>query len=93
MMQETITTLPGAEVLSRAKTFFAERVPQYSAFLEKEGPSYAVFRGQGGEEIAVAVFEAGNGVNVRASSMLHEQIIGRFLSTLPQADADHNDHS
>jgi hypothetical protein len=39
------------------------------------------------------VFEAGNGVKVRASSMLHEQIIGRFLSTLPQAEADQNEHS
>ena len=86
-MQETITTLPGSEVLARAKTFFAERAPQYSAFLEKEGPSYAVFRGQGGEEIAVAVFEHDDGVRVRASSMLHEQIIGRFLSTLPGVEA------
>ena len=86
MMQETFTTLPGPDVLSRAKTFFAERVPQYSAFLEEEGPGYAVFRGQGGEEIAVAVFEEDDGVKVRASSMLHEQMIGRFLSTLPHAE-------
>ncbi|UCD23057.1 MAG: hypothetical protein JSW51_08285 [Gemmatimonadota bacterium] len=87
MMQEIVTTLPGGEVLLRAKTFFAERVPQYSAFLEKEGPGYAVFRGQGGEEIAVAWFEEGENVKVRASSMLHEQVIGRFLSTLPAAEA------
>jgi len=87
MMQETLTTMPGSEVLSRAKSFFAERVPQYSAFLEEEGPSHAVFRGQGGEEIAVAVFEQDNGVKVRASSMLHEQVIGRFLSTLPPVEA------
>ena len=85
-MQEILTTMPGAEVLARAKTFFAEGVPQYSAFLEEEGRNHAVFRGQGGEEIAVAVFEQDNGVKVRASSMLHEQMIGRFLSTLPHAE-------
>jgi hypothetical protein len=85
MIHEMTTTLSGEEVLARAKTFFAERVPQYSAFLEKEGQTYATFRGQGGEEIAVAVFLAENGVRVRASSMLHDQTIGRFLSTLPEA--------
>ncbi|UCG85122.1 MAG: hypothetical protein JSW71_14420 [Gemmatimonadota bacterium] len=82
------TTLSGEEVLARAKTFFAERVPQYSAFPETEGPSYATFRGQGGEEIAVAVFAEKNGVKVRATSMLHDQTIGRFLSTLPRAEGE-----
>jgi hypothetical protein len=85
MMQEMTTTLSAAEVISRAKTFFAERVPQYSAFVEKEGPSFATFRGQGGEEIAVAVFEGDKGAKVRASSMLYHQAIGRFFSTLPGA--------
>jgi hypothetical protein len=88
MLHEMTTTLSGEEVLARAKVFFAERVPQYSAFPEKEGPSYATFRGQGGEEIAVAVFAGQSGVMVRASSMLHDQMIGRFLSTLPEADAE-----
>ena len=88
MMHEMTTTLAGEEVLARAKTFFAERVPQYSAFPEKAGPGYATFRGQGGEEIAVAVFELEKGVKVRASSMLHDQTIGRFLSTLPRPEIE-----
>jgi hypothetical protein len=88
MMQEMTTTLPAEEVISRAKVFFAERVPQYSAFVEKEGPSFATFRGQGGEEIAVAVFAGERGARVRASSMLHHQAIGRFFSTLPKARAE-----
>jgi hypothetical protein len=83
MMYEMTTRLAAVEVLTRAKTFFAERVPQYSAFLEKEGPGFATFRGQGGEEIAVAVFEVEKGVKIRASSLLHHQAIGRFFSTLP----------
>ena len=88
MMHEMTTSLTAREVLARAKTFFAERVPQYSAYPELEGPSYATFRGQGGEEIAVAVFAEANGVKVRASSMLHDQTIGRFLSTLPVAEGN-----
>ncbi len=87
MMHETLTSLAPEEVLDRAVTFFAERVPQYSAFPEKRGSGYAVFRGQGGEEIALAVFQEADGVKVRATSLLHEQAIGRFLSTLPRKDA------
>ncbi len=86
MMHEMTTSLAAAEVLERAKSFFAERVPHSAAFLEKEGPGFVTFRGQGGEEIALAVFEGPDGVTVRASSMLHEQAIGRFFSTLPAAE-------
>ena len=87
MMYEMMTTLAPDEVLTRAKSFFAERVPQYGAFLEMEGPRFATFRGQGGEEIAVAVLEEGDGVRVRASSMLFGQVIGRFFSTLPVGES------
>ena len=41
MMYETATSLPGSEVLRRAKAFFAERIPHHAAFLEQEGPSFA----------------------------------------------------
>lgn len=85
MMHEMTTTLTPSEVLQRAKTFFAERVPHHSAYVEQEGPTYASFRGQGGEEIAVAVFEAPTGTRVRASTLLYDQAIGRFFSTLPAA--------
>lgn len=87
MMHEMTTSLAPEAVLDRAEAFFAERVPQYGAFPEKRGPGYAVFRGQGGEEIAVAVFQEYEGVRVRASSLLHEQAIGRFFSTLPEKEA------
>jgi len=83
MMHETTTSLAGGEVLARAKGFFAERVPHQGVFLEQQGPSYATFRGQGGEEIALAVFPAPNGTKVRASTLLFDQVIGRFFSTLP----------
>ena len=83
MIHETLTPLPAAEVLRRAKVFFSERVPHHAAFLEREGPSFAIFRGQGGEELALAVVPADGGTRVRASSSFFDQAIGRFFSTLP----------
>jgi hypothetical protein len=83
MVYEVVTTLDGAEVLRRAKTFFAERVPMQAAFPEKEGPAYLVLRGQGGEEIAFAVVAGPAGTRVRASTLLFDQPVDRFLSTLP----------
>jgi hypothetical protein len=83
MIHETITTLPGPEVLRQAKAFFSERVPHNAAFLERDGPSFATFRGQGGEELALAVMPGDQGTRVRASSLFFDQAIGRFFSTLP----------
>lgn len=88
MYQEKITSLAGDEVLRRATTFFAERVPHFGAFPEKAGATWASFRGQGGEEIAVAVFPADGGTRVRGSSLLFEQTLARFLTTLPGADEE-----
>jgi hypothetical protein len=87
MVYEVVTTLDGAEVLRRAKSFFAERVPMYAAFPEKEGPNYLVLRGQGGEEIALAVLPSAGGNRVRGSTLLFDQPLDRFLSTLPTAES------
>ncbi|MDX2056972.1 MAG: hypothetical protein SFV24_04160 [Gemmatimonadales bacterium] len=83
MVHETVTTLGPADVFARAKHFFAERVPHQAAYPEKEGPAYLCLRGQGGEEIAIAVFPSGDGHRVRASTLLFDQSVGRFLATLP----------
>lgn len=87
MTYETLTSLEGPEVLSRAKRFFAERVPLSAAYPEKEGAAFLVLRGQGGEEIALAVMAAPGGTKVRGSTLLFDQALDRFLSTLP-APAD-----
>jgi hypothetical protein len=84
MVHETLTTLDGAEVIRRAKAFFSQRVPQMAAFPEEEGPAFLTLRGQGGEEIALAVFAAEGGTRVRASTLYFDQGIARFLSTLPE---------
>jgi hypothetical protein len=83
MVYEVITTIDGAEVLRRAKDFFAERVPLNAAYPEKEGPTYLTLRGQGGEEIALAVWPVQNGTRVRISTLFFDQVVDRFLSTLP----------
>jgi hypothetical protein len=85
MTYETTTSLPGAEVLSRAKRFFQERIPAFAAFPEKEGPGYLTLRGQGGEEVAISVSTAPGGTRVRAGTLLFDQAVGRFFSTLPGA--------
>jgi hypothetical protein len=70
-------------VIRRAKRFFAERVPMQAAFPEKEGATFLTLRGQGGEEIAIAVMPAPEGTRVRASTLLFDQPVDRFLATLP----------
>jgi hypothetical protein len=83
MVYEMVTALEGDEVLRRAKEFFAERVPMQAAFLDKQGPGYVVLRGQGGEEVAIAVTAAGGVTRVRASTLFFDQPLDRFLTTLP----------
>ena len=85
MIYDTVTSLNAAEVLARAKEFFSERVTHQAAFPEVEGPSHIVLRGQGGEEVVVATFptDGGGGTRVRGSTLLFDQSLDRFLSTLP----------
>jgi hypothetical protein len=83
VIHEASTSLAPAEVITRAKSFFSTRVPHQAAFPEKEGPSHLTLRGQGGEEIVLALIPAAGGLRVRASTLFFDQAVGRFLSTLP----------
>lgn len=83
MTYETKAALPPAEVLARAKAFFAVRVPANAAFLEREGPDYLILRGQGGEEVALGAWPDAGGTRVRASTLFYDQALQRFFSTLP----------
>ena len=82
-LQETTTSLSPDEVLNRAKRFFAQRNPLYAAFLEKEGPGHVTFRGQGGEEIVIAVSPKDSATRVTGSTYLFDMQIARFFATLP----------
>jgi hypothetical protein len=83
MVHETTTSLPPGDVIARAKRFFSERVPLQAAFPEREGPNFVTLRGQGGEEVALAVFAADGANRVRASTLFFDQAVERFLTTLP----------
>lgn len=86
MIHTTTVALPPAEIIARVKAFFTERVPNASAFVEKEGPGFVVLRGQGGEEIAFSASAGPDGVTrVRASTLFFDQALDRFFSTLPLA--------
>ena len=82
-LQETTTNLGAAEVLARAKTFFSSRPSLYSTFIDKEGPNFASFRGQGGEELIIAVAPAEGGTRVTGSTYLFDMQVSRFFATLP----------
>jgi hypothetical protein len=87
MIHTTTVSLPPADVLARAKEFFAERVPANAAFVEKQGPNFLNLRGQGGEELVIGAWEdKEKGVTrVRASTLFFDQALDRFFSTLPLA--------
>ena len=89
MIHTTTVSLAPAEVLARVQQFFAERVPNSSAFLEKAGPNFVTLRGQGGEEVVLSAWEdKDHGVTrVRASTLFFDQALDRFFSTLPLASA------
>ncbi|HVD59959.1 MAG TPA: hypothetical protein VNC11_03740 [Gemmatimonadaceae bacterium] len=82
-VQEIATSLSPAEVLNEAKTFFARQNGIYSAFPEQESDAHLTLRGQGGEEIVIAVTSSTEGTRVTASSYLFDQQIARLMSMLP----------
>jgi len=85
MIHTTTVSLPPADVLARAKSFFAERVPNSAAFLEKSGPNFLALRGQGGEEVVLSAWDDKGITRVRGSTLFFDQALDRFFSTLPLA--------
>src|SRR5215212_3967750 len=83
-VQEYRSTLAPEEILARAKTFFSTRPTLYATFLDREGPTFCSFRGQGSEEIVIAVspLEGGQGTLVRGSTYLFDMQVSRFFTTL-----------
>lgn len=82
-LQEYRTSLPPAEVLARAKTFFSTHVKIYAAFLEREGPGHVGFRGQGNEEVFIGAVEKDGATLVTGSTYLYDMHVARFFTTLP----------
>ena len=86
-LQSARTALTPADSLAAAKRFFSSRPTVYTAYLEQESPAHATFRGQGGEEIVVAVRTVEGATEVTGSSYMFDQQVARFLSTLPPTAA------
>ena len=84
-LQEARTSLDAAAVMKAAREFFTSRNSVYATFLEREAPAHLVFRGQGGEEIVLAVDSGGGSTRVTGSTYMFDQQVARFLSTLPPA--------
>ena len=70
-------------VLQSAKNFFGRRNNVYAAFLEQESARHVTMRGQGGEEIVIAVQPVDGGTRVTGSTYMFDQQLARFLSGLP----------
>lgn len=87
MTHTTTVSLPPADVLARAQQFFAERVPNAAAYVEKSGPRFVAMRGQGGEEVVFSAWDDAGVTRVRASTLFFDQAVDRFFSTLPLASA------
>ena len=86
MVFETTVAMAPAKVLEHAKRFFATRDPRVAAFIEHESERHVGMRGQGGEEVVIAVAPVEGGLTkVRGSSLLFCQQVKRFMSTLSQA--------
>jgi hypothetical protein len=86
-LQEFTTSATGDDVLARAKSFFASRPSLYATFIDKEGPGFVSFRGQGTEEIVIAVTAGEGGTRVTGSSYLFDMQVARFFATLTPAKA------
>ncbi len=87
MTHEITTALVPEEVVRRAREFFLRRVPATGAFVESESLRHIALRGQGGEEVVIAALPRPGGSAVRGSTLLFDQQVKRFFSTLPPAKA------
>jgi len=85
-MQEFRTTLPPAEVLARAKSFFTTRNSIYAAFIEQESASHQTYRGQGGEELVLGVTSSDGSTLVIGSTYIFDMQVARFFTTLPAVE-------
>jgi hypothetical protein len=79
-----MTIADPAEVLEEAKRFFARQNGIYAAFPEQESASHLTLRGQGGEEVVIAV-SGSSPTRVTGSTYLFDQQVARFLQSLPPA--------
>lgn len=84
MVHETVTSLAPAEIFDRAERFFSQRVPLEAVFPEKRSEEHLALRGQGGEEVVIHARVVDGETRVRASTLMFDGTLARFLTTLPR---------
>ena len=85
-LQDTLTSLPPADVLAAAKRFFARQNSIYTAFIDMEGRDFVTLRGAGNEEVAIAATLRDGVTFVTGSTYYFDQQLARFLASLPSPD-------
>jgi hypothetical protein len=81
LVQEVNTQLAPAEVIERAKAFFATRYSAYTGFLDESDDHHVRFEVEAGEVLIGAVPKDGGTLVRGSSSRLHHEV-GQFLATL-----------
>jgi hypothetical protein len=85
-LQDTLTSMPPADVIAAAKQFFARYNSIYTAFVDMEGPDFVSMRGAGNEEVIIAATPRDGATFVTGSTYYYDQQLARFLASLPAPD-------
>jgi hypothetical protein len=84
LIQEVVTDLEPAEILSRAREFFTTRFSNHSAFIEEESEAHVKFEIDSGEVLIGTARRDGRTVVRGSTSRLHSEL-SRFLMTIAPA--------
>lgn len=85
LIQEVLTDLPAAEVITRAKEFFTTRLSQYTALVAEESDAHVKLDIEAGEVVIGAVAKEGRTLVRGSTSRLHHEL-SQFLTTLAPAE-------
>jgi hypothetical protein len=81
LILETVTELPGEEVIRRARDFFSLRLTQYAAFEEEAGPTHLRLSSEAAD-LTIGVGQQDGRTHVRGSTSRMHHELSQFLATL-----------
>ncbi|HET8655518.1 MAG TPA: hypothetical protein VFL93_08385 [Longimicrobiaceae bacterium] len=90
LTQEVVTDLPPAEVIARAREFFALRFNQYAIFEIEEGDAHIRFRTDLAELVIGTGERNGQTVVRGATSRLHHELSQFLLTLAPSGEVRQN---
>lgn len=90
LIQEVVTELPPAEVMTRARQWFTTRFSPYAGFIEEQSDAHLRFELEAGEVI-IGVGEQDGRTLVRGStSRLHHELSQFFITLAPPEEVKQN---